>query len=377
MAVYVVTGKLGGGKSLICVGKIRDKLLAGRPVVTNLDLKLHKLLPASDRSARVIRLPDQPSADDLHAIGYGNRGYDESRNGLLVLDECGTWFNARSWNDKSRKGVNDWFLHARKLGWDVMLIVQDIEILDSQARRAIAEHTVFCKRLDRIHLPGIGALYKLLVGEPLRLPRVHVGKVIYGTSESTDPLSDRWVYRGTDLFSAYDTKQIFLDEYPHAIHSVLPGWHTNGRYQRPRDWKTIMRLTKIYWKRFKSPFALAAGIAIGATAASYAVAAVTKQQQPVQVETVMSTEPVPIFESMDEGSQLADRLRELRIVGFIRMGSKSHYHFTSVNSESGERGYPIAATSAELIQMGVGVRTINECHVVLTHGSESLPIYCR
>lgn len=45
----------------------------------------------------MIRLPDKPSLNDLLAIGVGNTSYDESRNGLLVLDECGTWFNSRSW----------------------------------------------------------------------------------------------------------------------------------------------------------------------------------------------------------------------------------------------------------------------------------------
>ncbi|MFK4136821.1 zonular occludens toxin domain-containing protein, partial [Pseudomonas luteola] len=37
MAVYFVTGKLGSGKSLVAVGKIRDYMIAGRRVATNLD----------------------------------------------------------------------------------------------------------------------------------------------------------------------------------------------------------------------------------------------------------------------------------------------------------------------------------------------------
>lgn len=53
------------------------------------------------RKTRVIRVPDKPSLNDLLAIGVGNTSYDESRNGLLVLDECGTWFNSRSWGIKT------------------------------------------------------------------------------------------------------------------------------------------------------------------------------------------------------------------------------------------------------------------------------------
>ena len=61
------------------------------------------------RKTRVIRIPDKPSLNDLLVIGTGNTSYDESRNGLLVLDECGTWFNSRSWGDKDRQPVIDWF----------------------------------------------------------------------------------------------------------------------------------------------------------------------------------------------------------------------------------------------------------------------------
>lgn len=379
MAVYVVTGKLGGGKSLISVSKIREKLLQGCPVATNLDLKLHKLLPADHRNARVIRIPDQPSADDLRALGSGNTTYDEEKNGLLVLDECGTWFNARNWNDKARKGVNDWFLHARKLGWDVLLIVQDVEILDSQARRAIAEHTVFCKRLDRLHIPFFGSIYKLLVGEPLRLPRVHIGKVIYGTSE-TGPMSDRWVYRGSQLFSAYDTKQAFLDDYPHGVHSLLPPWHYYGRYLKPRDWTYIMRMTKIYWKRFKAPFALAAGIAVGAIAASAAVAAIHGKtpETALPVLSVAEPDPVPVNQPImaSEPSELLKRVEQLQIVGYAEMGKRRHYHF-AIRDNVAPGVTPVAATSVDLVRMGLKMRSLNECYVEFVHGGHTVPVYCR
>ncbi len=41
MAVYVITGKLGGGKSIASVSKVRDYLNEDRIVATNIDLKLH------------------------------------------------------------------------------------------------------------------------------------------------------------------------------------------------------------------------------------------------------------------------------------------------------------------------------------------------
>ncbi len=160
MAVYVVTGKLGSGKTLVAVGKIQDKIVSGCKVATNLDLRIHKLprVGIFAKSPDVIRIPDKPSLEDLLAIGRGNNSYDENKNGLLVLDECGTWFNSRSWADKERQSVINWFLHARKLGWDIIFLIQDLSIMDKQARVALAEHVVYCRRLDKITIPFIGSV---------------------------------------------------------------------------------------------------------------------------------------------------------------------------------------------------------------------------
>ncbi|MBH3187336.1 zonular occludens toxin domain-containing protein, partial [Serratia sp. JKS000199] len=70
MAVHVVTGKLGSGKTLVSVSRIQERLAKGCPVATNLDLKLHNM-PMVGRYAkktRVIRVPDKPSLNDLLAI---------------------------------------------------------------------------------------------------------------------------------------------------------------------------------------------------------------------------------------------------------------------------------------------------------------------
>jgi len=269
LAFYVFTGKLGGGKSLCAVGRIRDCLARGGSVATNLDINLLPMTSANNKTARVMRIADKPSIEDFNALGWGNRSYDEEENWLLVLDECGTWFNSRNWNDKGRKDVNDWLLHCRKLGWDVILIIQDISILDSQARETLAEHTVFCKRTDRIQVPVIGGLYKAVTGYRLSPPRVHMAKCVYGTSP-TDPVSDRWIYRGHDLFQCYDTKQLFLDDYEHGLHSLLTPWHTHGRYQIKKDWRYRMRITRIYLKRLQVVGALGVGSFFGLCVAAIA-----------------------------------------------------------------------------------------------------------
>lgn len=234
MSVHIVTGKLGNGKTLAAVGRIRDYLNEGRRVATNLDLYMENFRDEKNRNIHVVRLPDKPSVDDLEALGlgYDGKGYRENKFGLLVLDECGTWFNSRNWNDKSRKDVNDWFLHARKKRWDVILIIQDISLLDKQAREALAEYTVFCRRLDNLRIPIISPLIKMVTGFNPTLPRVHVGIVKYGDN-ATYPTADRWWYRGDDLFKLYDTQQVFLAD-SCGMHCYLTPWHLVGRY-RHRD----------------------------------------------------------------------------------------------------------------------------------------------
>lgn len=291
MSVYIVTGKLGNGKTLVSVGRIRDAIRAGCRIATNLDIDLKAMFHRQAKNINLMRIPDKPNIDDLNAIGKGYDGdYDENKFGILVLDECGTWFNSRNWQDKTRKDVNDWFLHARKLGWHVYIIIQDISMLDSQARDAIGELLVTCKRLDKLRVPGIGGLIKMFTGWNPTMPRIHRAKVTYADGL----ISDVWVYRGNDLFKAYDTRQSFIQNYPHGTHSVLTPWHTSGRYAVEMNWRNTMRITKIYWKRFASPVMLATGLLLGAFVMLVYRQPVIQQAIPAPVQMHLSAPVQPI-----------------------------------------------------------------------------------
>jgi len=232
VTVYLVTGRLGGGKTLVSVGRLVEYLERGRPVATNLDLDLAKL-PANIKAPRIVRLPDRPSGDDLATLGKAHDTPDESQNGLLVLDECGVIFNAREWADKGRQGVVDWLLHSRKLGWDVLLIVQAPNLLDKQLREALCEMLVVCRRLDRLKIPFLGAIFKVLTFGLLagKMPRVHVASVRYGMGlESVH--ADTWFYRGTELFGLYDTRQRFRRDYEAGAFSLLDVRGRSARTER-------------------------------------------------------------------------------------------------------------------------------------------------
>lgn len=228
MAFYIVTGRLGAGKTLVATSRIQKALSDGLRVATNLDIYPEHMLPVSRRDLSLTRLPDLPDVESLEALGLGSDVVaDESKFGIIVLDECAAFFNARQWADKGRQGVIDWLKHSRKLRWHIYLIVQSEAMLDKQIRDAFGEHLVVCKRMDRLAIPFISPFFKLL-GVDLRPPKLHVGIVRYGLSKS-DPVVDRWVYRGHDLYAAYNTEQIFDAGTSPGLHSVLSPYHVKGR----------------------------------------------------------------------------------------------------------------------------------------------------
>lgn len=221
MTVYCLTGDLGSGKTLCSVGRIRDYAERGRPIATNLDLYLEHLLPRHSKLV-ITRLPDYPKSVDLWALGKGNSTPDESRNGLLVLDELGASMNSRQWSDKDRQEVIKFLLHTRKLGWDVILIIQHVDMLDKQIRNALVEHLVVCRRLDRVKVPFLGSLLQL-AGFSGKFFKFHIAFVHYGRL-STSPQVDRWWYWGVPLYKSYDTRQAFSEDRTGTA-SLLSSWH--------------------------------------------------------------------------------------------------------------------------------------------------------
>jgi len=214
MPVYSVEGKLGTGKTKFSVWMAQQALLDGRKVASNVDLKLDKLVP--HRKAHYVRIPDKPKAVDLEACGHGNPdSYNEDRNGVMILDELGTWLNARSFQDKDRAPLLDWLIHARKYGWDVFLIVQDANMIDKQVRESLIEYQVKCFRGDKIKIPFVGSFLEAIHKPWGYLPKFHLATARVGSGQNA-VIAERWWYKGLDLHDAYDTRQIFRSDYEHG-----------------------------------------------------------------------------------------------------------------------------------------------------------------
>jgi hypothetical protein len=238
MSDYAITGKKGSGKTLFAVGVVRDALLAGKTVATNLDIYLDNLLPPTHR-ATFLRLPDKPTAADFELIGRGQAGCVEEDNGVLLLDETSTFFNSRAFGDKERQPLLDWLVHSRKLGWDVYYICQGLEQIDKQLRTTMIEYHVGVKKTDKWPIPIITPLASL-IGLNVRFPRMHIGIIKHGVDKDSLTV-DRKFYRAKEFYSAYDTQQLFMERnHPKAcgLHTVLSAYHIKGRYlsNPPAKW---------------------------------------------------------------------------------------------------------------------------------------------
>jgi hypothetical protein len=210
MPGWIIQGVRGEGKSLAAVGKIKEYMLRGRPVATNLNLFLDKFLP-EDTKTLAYRLPDHPRLEDFQMLppAYDPKYKAEDKNGLLVLDELGTWLNARNWNDKKRLEMLNWLFLSRKDHWDLILLAQDFEMIDSQVRTTLCDYLVQASRLDRQKIPYLAPALKFL-GFNSFMPRVHRYHVFYGLSQQTPPV-ETWSYTGKDFYDGYDTNQKFLN----------------------------------------------------------------------------------------------------------------------------------------------------------------------
>ncbi|OCH17126.1 zonular occludens toxin domain-containing protein [Aliivibrio logei] len=355
MAVWFVTGKLGGGKSLVSVHRIRLALENGAPIATNIDLNLKNLIGNKSKKCRVYRMPDKPTLIDFETIGNGNKSYDESKNGLIVLDECGTWFNSRSWADKSRQFVINWLLHARKLGWDIIFIVQDISIVDKQARLALGEHVVYCRRMDRLTIPFLGAIYRMVTGSKLPLPKIHMGVVKYGDGQNA-MVVDKWTMMGHSLYSCYDTKQGFSDHYDSGVYTVLPPYYTHGRYSIIWTAKNQMRMTKIYFKKYSKIMMFTVGALL-----SYSYALLTAPD-------IVPDQDIEIVDTTAK-DKLSNLLNGYKITSYSNFPNQP-VKFTLKN----KKGEPLY--SDDLNSMGFDFDVKSRCHIIIIQGENNESLYC-
>lgn len=222
MSFYLVQGTLGDGKTSFATHRALQYIKKGRRVAANFPLDFTEF-PAASPDAFVTVLPDVPTSEHLYALGRG--GDDEHVAGLLILDEGVFMLNARSWNDKDRQKVVEWLALSRKLGWDVMILIQHIQALDKQIRLLFGQYLVICRKVESLKFFGF-----------LRLKGLHLAVQRLGTDPHA-PVTDRTFYRPASLGKAYDTKKLFSQEGADGMYCTLTRRLAVLRYQPLPKWK--------------------------------------------------------------------------------------------------------------------------------------------
>lgn len=326
MAIEFVTGGLGDGKSLYAASRLKQYLAAGKKVATNYNIDLQALCSPGNKHSRLVRIPDSPTQDDFRAIGLGSDTPGDKNNGLLLLDELGTWFNARDFASKERLKVLKYIIHLRKKRWDVVFIVQDFTMVDKQLRGSMTTYLTSCRNSHKGFM-----LFRLL-------PKFH-----YAVVRNKDRIPIRTDYlfgpELRSLYPIYDTEQLFnveddADEDDvfgdpalkareahyaglNGLYCVLPPGYTLPPAQQPAVAPSRPSLRP-------KAMALAAVLALVALfnwpkAQGGAKAPAVALQPAVEAQVaVLNTPTVPQTPS---GFDLAD----LRVVGFSRFGDAYHY----------------------------------------------------
>ncbi|MEH6564709.1 MAG: zonular occludens toxin domain-containing protein [Halopseudomonas sp.] len=363
MAVYIVTGKLGAGKTLLCIIKILEYLKARRRVAVNVDVFMDKLCKPNNKHSRVVRLPDLPTADDLLGLGFGHETYDEERFGGIFLDEGGVWLNSRDWNQGGRTDLLKFFLFLRKRRWDLWLCVQHVGVIDKQVRESIAEHVVYLNRWDKMKVPFpfglLGRIFSLGFYKG-RLPKLHQAVVKYGAKFNSPKVEDIF-YRGEQYYSYYDTTQEYNKDYDKGSYSMLPpGYWRRSLPRAPRNLRFYMRTTKIFFRRFRIVNAFFLGGAVAAVVAFpvfAAIAFIAQPDAPAVVAEAKAAETISPFEA----------LGPLQIAGYIRTPDGVSYSFTDKDGRR-IRGSDLAAKSIEVVDHG-------PTEAVLQSGPHSITVY--
>jgi len=357
MAIFVFTGKLGSGKTLCAVGRIKDYLEQDKKIATNIDLNLHNLIGYQSKKCQVFRIPDRPIIEDLEAIGLGYDGdyRGEEENGLIVLDECAQFLNTRNFQDKERKKIVEWFVHARKKRWDVVFIIQHLNALDKQFRDMFAEHIVYCNRLDRLKMPfGIRHLSQAM-GFSGNLPKIHRALVMYGQGPNAMKV-DSWIYTGKSLYDAFYTEQGFNAEHDGGIYQLVPPWYTHGRFYN--DWHYFKTKAKTVFNsiRLKMRHFFLSGLLAGVVGTSVAVNDTFDAKAPGATQPTVSP---------DQKTQPTIETEELNIyiTGSI-IGTHTDIYF--------ERdGVPF-----EPRNLGYKYLVRGPCHVILMKDGNKKDVYC-
>lgn len=162
MALYLITGVMGGGKSYLGADVCLTAFEEGAVVHTNMQLN-EETIAERGWTEMYIKLPSDPAEwkQHLHAG-------EEGKENLLMIDEAALAFHVhdQSANKGHNRGIFELLVWSRKAGLDVYFITQSAANIDVMLRR-LTEITIHCVAVKMI--PFVGWLARPLLGDFKRM----------------------------------------------------------------------------------------------------------------------------------------------------------------------------------------------------------------
>lgn len=215
--IYFYSGRPGSGKSLHCAKMIDQYHRRGKNVITNFEVNEHFWDKKKVRENRHLHAPaiiqEVPNANLTVSflLDFADRYHERNEKGqikekqtLLIIDECQTMFNSRSWNQKGRMDWVIFFTQHRKFGYTVILVSQNKDLIDKQIR-GVLEFDYEHRNVKNFKL--IGLVLSLLCGGHLFV--IPVKWMSNGKQDHTEfMLASRKYYKLYDSYKIFDTKTL-------------------------------------------------------------------------------------------------------------------------------------------------------------------------
>ena len=215
--IYFYSGRPGSGKSLHCAKMIDTYHRKGKNVICNFEVnenfwkhrhcKKNKLLGDYGKIAQLTN--EELTIDYL--MDFANKYHKRNARGqiiekqtLLIIDECQTMFNSRSWNQKGRSQWVIFFTQHRKFGYTVILVSQHKDLIDKQIRH-IFQHDYEHRNVKNFKL--FGWFLALLCGGNLFF--IPVKSMDTGKKDHTEIMfASKKYYKLYDSYKIFDTKTL-------------------------------------------------------------------------------------------------------------------------------------------------------------------------
>lgn len=214
--IYFFSGLPGSGKSLHAAKMIDQYHKRGKNVITNFEINEHFWDKRRCKKNKFLNCPgilcekDNKNLTVDFLLDFADRFHERNARGqiiekqtLLVIDECQTMFNSRSWNVKGRSDWVIFFTQHRKFGYTVLLISQDKMMIDRQIR-SLFEFDFQHRNIKNFKV--IGIFLSLIFGNFFSIPVSWMSNGKYDHTEFL--IAPKKYYKLYDSYKIFDTKTL-------------------------------------------------------------------------------------------------------------------------------------------------------------------------